>query len=118
MHIQGEALKKHSITAYEGARFFINQQWHQLPLFVSEKTLLPNPPPLTQSSITSFLASLSESITLLIVGSPQGVHFLTQAQQVACMQAKIGLECMKIDAACRTYNLLLAERRQVGLLLL
>ncbi len=50
---------------------------------------------------------------LLIFGSGARLRFAPPALQRALMQARIGFETMDTLAACRTYNILAGEGRQV-----
>ena len=50
---------------------------------------------------------------LIIFGSGARIRFVKPALTKALIQARIGLETMDTPAACRTYNVLLAESRSV-----
>lgn len=54
---------------------------------------------------------------ILLIGQTRS-SFLLPEQQAFFLQRKIGVECMSLDAACRTFNILLSEERNVGLLLI
>lgn len=56
------------------------------------------------------LVEHSPEVVLLGVGKIQA--FPDQAIQRAFMQHGIGLECMTLDAACRTFNVLMSENRR------
>ena len=45
-------------------------------------------------------------------------RFLTPGLMASLMARRIGLECMDNQAACRTYNILMAEGRKVALALI
>ena len=64
----------------------------------------------------AFLASLDLEIVLLGTGPRQ--RFPHPRLTAPLAQAGIGLEVMDLKAACRTYNILVAEERKVGLALL
>lgn len=68
----------------------------------------------------AFLFPLSnqDDIDLLIIGTGTLPKFLSGKQQVAIQQMGIGLESMNSESACRSFNLLLSDIRNVGLLLL
>jgi uncharacterized protein len=63
-----------------------------------------------------FLAKLGVEIVLLGTGSRQ--RFPHPRLTAALAQAGIGLEVMDLQAACRTYNILVAEERRVAAALL
>ena len=64
----------------------------------------------------TYLKSLSVEIVLLGTGARQ--RFPHPLLTAALAQAGIGLEVMDTQAACRTYNILVAEERKVAAALL
>jgi|SRR5690348_5130645 len=64
----------------------------------------------------SFLGTLHAEIVLLGTGPRQ--RFPHPRLTAALAQAGIGLEVMDVQAACRTYNILVAEERKVAAALL
>lgn len=64
----------------------------------------------------AFLKELKVEIILLGTGSRQ--RFPHPRLTAALAQAGIGLEVMDVQAACRTYNILVAEERKVAAALL
>jgi uncharacterized protein len=63
-----------------------------------------------------FLKELGAEIVLLGTGARQ--RFPHPRLTAALAQAGIGLEVMDVQAACRTYNILVAEERKVAAALL
>jgi uncharacterized protein len=63
-----------------------------------------------------FLKNLGAEIVLLGTGARQ--RFPHPRLTAALTQAGIGLEVMDLQAACRTYNILVAEERKVAAALL
>jgi uncharacterized protein len=55
---------------------------------------------------------------IVIIGSGKSLVFPKPEALRPLIEARIGYEVMDSRAACRTYNVLLAEGRKVGLLLL
>ena len=64
----------------------------------------------------TFLKSLKAEIVLLGTGARQRFPHPRLTAELA--QAGIGLEVMDLQAACRTYNILVAEERKVAAALL
>lgn len=64
---------------------------------------------ITVASLAAVLTPPSSSFLLLGTGKTQ--HFLSPAIRNALTSANIAFETMNTGAACRTYNLLLNERR-------
>jgi uncharacterized protein len=62
------------------------------------------------------LAGLKPEVVLLGTGKNQ--RFIHPRLSQALTEAGIGVECMDTPAACRTYNFLMAEGRQVAALLI
>ena len=69
-----------------------------------------------QLDATSFLAALDSEIILLGTGRTQ--HFPAPVTLRPLIDAGIGFEVMDTYAACRTYNILVAENRRVAAALL
>ena len=63
-----------------------------------------------------FLKSLNADILLLGTGARQ--RFPHPSLTAPLAQAGVGLEVMDVQAACRTYNILVAEERKVAAALL
>jgi uncharacterized protein len=64
----------------------------------------------------TYLKNLNVEIVLLGTGPKQ--RFPHPRLTAALAQAGIGLEVMDVQAACRTYNILVAEERKVAAALL
>jgi uncharacterized protein len=62
-------------------------------------------------------AGVSLDAEIVIIGSGQRLVFPKPEALRPLIDARIGYEVMDSRAACRTYNVLLAEGRKVGLLL-
>ncbi len=67
---------------------------------------------------TAPLLSLSGTIDVLLVGMGAEISHLPPALRASLEGAGIGVEVMNSPAACRTYNVLLAEGRRIALALL
>jgi uncharacterized protein len=66
----------------------------------------------------SIAAGVSLDAEIVIIGSGGKLVFPKPEALRPLIEARIGYEIMDSRAACRTYNVLLAEGRKVGLLLL
>jgi uncharacterized protein len=69
--------------------------------------------PLDAPSLAPALAE-GAALELLVLGTGAGHEPAAGDVRRAFAQAGVALESMNTGAACRTYNILLAERRQVG----
>ena len=68
--------------------------------------------------IDHLTTAIDEKTEVIIIGHKQLGQFLPPTTLQALAQHRIGIECMSIGAASRTYNVLLSERRRVTLGLL
>lgn len=66
---------------------------------------------------TKGIATAADAIDVLLVGTGVDVMHLPDPFQEALDAFDIGYEVMPTPSACRTYNVLLAEGRRVGLAL-
>jgi uncharacterized protein len=113
MQMQREMADFNTITHYDKTAVIIQGQRYEKNLIIGQKVILEWPvaqmEDLSQETLAPILA-LNPKVILLGRSSsvyPDPQIIVTLAQQ------KIGIECMTIDAACRTFNLLLSEGREV-----
>jgi uncharacterized protein len=72
-----------------------------------------SPAQIDAGSLAAALAA-PETLRLLLLGTGASVHIAAAEVQKLFMDAGVALESMDTGAACRTYNVLLAEGREVG----
>jgi uncharacterized protein len=109
-----------TITAYEKDSVEINAITYNYSLIV-----LPETKP-QQWSATSFeqlsaedFAQIEATIPdVVILGTGNKQRFVHPKLTAALAAKRIGVECMDNQAACRTYNILMAEGRKVALALI
>jgi uncharacterized protein len=101
-------------TAHGAGYVEINRVRHQGSLVVSADSITPWPPAsfeaLEEAHFAQLLALQPE---LVIFGSGSTLRFPHPRLSAALTNAGIGVEVMDTSAACRTYNILLAEDRRV-----
>jgi len=107
------------IRAYGGGEIKVNQEVYRGPVIVSASVIVPGPAiggagELAEAHAAPVLA-LEPELVLLGTGAQHsfpaaifGAQFLARG---------IGVEVMATGAACRTFNVLVAERRRVVALL-
>ena len=103
------------ITAYGEGYVAVNGQRHESSLIVTPEQVLPwNVSEFTKITIQDFekLKTLNAEIILLGTGPAQRFPHPSLTASLA------GLEVMDVKAACRTYNILVAEGRKVAAALL
>ena len=107
-------------TGYGEGYVMVNRQRHEHSLVVLRDRLVTDWQPAGFDQLTAGdfarLAELEPEIVLLGTGSR--LRFPRPELTRALIEARIGLEVMDIQAACRTYNILAAEERKVAAALL
>ena len=99
-------------TGYGEGYVAINRERHERSLIVGGDRLLFDWPQRwedLQADHFEFLRTLHPEIVLLGTGPTQ--KFPHPSLSRSLYEARIGLEIMSTDAACRTYNILVAEGR-------
>ncbi len=117
MEIQLEAREPHTIQSYSDVAVTVNHEVYSRSIIINRDTLITDWP-VTQASdlhATSLNTLIALKPEIIILGShhPDALRRLDLIRQL-CEQ-KIGVECMDIGAACRTFNVLLSEERDVVL---
>lgn len=109
------------IQGYGAGRFRIGQQVHEYSLLVSAEHVsrwnIADIASITLESLDAFL-NHTPPLEIILFGTGQGITPIPQSIRDALKQKKIGVDVMNTGAACRTYHVLLAEKRRVGVALL
>lgn len=103
-------------TGYGEGYVVVNKQRYERSLVVMPERVIPDWPvgsfDQLDASHFEFLATLNPEILLL--GTGKALRF-PQSALTRCLTTKrIGLEVMDTSAACRTYNILMTEGRNVA----
>ncbi|MEY4208190.1 MAG: hypothetical protein RLZZ20_1342 [Pseudomonadota bacterium] len=109
-----------TVTGYEDDWIEINAMRFEDSLLVLPE-LAPKPWPVTSFESLQpahFDAVADTNPDLVILGTGERQRFVPHRLLSALMSRRIGLECMDNRAACRTYNILMAEGRKVALALI
>lgn len=106
------------IQSYAGGVFKINGVTYQGPVYVfPEKTLIWNPQALQIHSLvpTDFdlLVENSHQIDVFLLGCGAHIQFLPANLKSSLKSKGLSPDVMDTGAACRTYNVLMAEGRRV-----
>ncbi len=107
------------IRAYGGGEIKVNEQIYRRPVIVSVSVIVPGPEvggadELAEAHAAAVLA-LEPDLVLLGTGARQSFPAAKFGTQFYARG--IGLEVMDTGAACRTFNVLVAEQRRVVALL-
>ena len=108
------------ITGYGEGFVEVNQQRHERSLVVMPDRLWNDWSGTTFEALAAgdleALAALGQEVILL--GTGPLLRFPRPELMRPLLQSRIGLEVMDVPAACRTYNILVAEGRKVAAALL
>lgn len=102
------------ILGIEPGRVRVGADWHARSLVVGAHYLNPDWPVQRLDELNEdHLASLLElKPELVIIGAGPPQQFLSPELQIAFIGKGIGVECMTLDAAARTFNVLMSEDRR------
>lgn len=119
MHIQQQRPMPFSIRGYDANGVLINDSHYRSSILISpegvlswEYTSLANLPD------EAFARLVQNTPELLLIGQKKPDLNVYPALAARLSALRIGCEIMQFDAACRTFNLLLAEGRKLHFLLL
>lgn len=108
------------IQSYKSGQFKISGKAYSGPVIVTpERTLdWAAPREVKDLAITHFEALESERPEVILLGTGKTMHFLSSELKKSLKDKGLNIECMDTGAACRTYNVLMAEGRIVAAALL
>lgn len=104
----------HTFTGYGEGYVLVDGERHERALIVMPGQLLPWPVAGFETLVAEHfaqIAALKPEVVLLGTGSR--LRFPHPQLSAPLARAGIGLEVMDVQAACRTYNILMAEERRV-----
>lgn len=106
---------RNTVTGYGPGYVEVAGRRYMSSLLVSGKRLVVDWPAASVESLAAdhFAAILELAPEIALLGTGAALRFPTPAQLAPLRQARIGVEVMDTQAACRTYNILLAEGRNV-----
>ena len=115
MHIQIENRAQNTIASYSESQLIVNDTVYQDNIVISSEHILSPWPVQSLMNLTiedmKALVELNPKI-ILIGHSTPGMQIPIAIPQWLSTQ-QIGVECMLLGAACRTFNVLLSEGRNV-----
>ncbi|MBN9229275.1 MAG: hypothetical protein BGO90_05185 [Legionella sp. 40-6] len=115
MNINLEATEAHAIQAYSDSQIQINAITYERSLIVSKEEIIPNLQvthirDIDEHEVQQLLKIKPE---VIIIGHKNTGEFINPRLVHQLGSLGIGVECMNLGAACRTYNVLLSEERAV-----
>jgi len=117
MHINLEAADDHSIQAYSDNEIRVNSVTYQKSVIVSSREIISDwaIDNIFQLNEESLEPLLRHTPNIIVIGHKQQGKFPPPSAFELLSKKRVGLECMSIGAACRTFNVLLSEQREVVL---
>ena len=109
------------IRSYGPGRFLIGEREWREPVLVTPTVTTPLSVTRAEEvgvDTLAFLKTIEPPTELLVLGCGARAVFVPPAQRASFKAAGLGLEVVDTGAACRIYNVLLAEGRRVAAVLL
>ncbi len=111
------------IQSYSGGRFKVSGERHDgaIVVFPSEtQDWAPSSHDICDLSVDDFEAVLAakDELDVILFGTGANQEFLQPALKTALKKNGVHVDVMDTGAACRTYNVLMAEGRRVAALLM
>jgi uncharacterized protein len=103
-------------TGYGDGYVSVNGTRYAASLVVLPRELVPDWPParFEQLAAAHFEALATREIEIVLLGTGARLRFPHPEVTRPLIDARIGCEVMDVPAACRTYNILMAEGRKVA----
>lgn len=110
------AADRQVIQSYGAGRFKVSGQAYETPVLVTpdETIVWPFSGDIAALTPDDFTLMTGKNIEILLLGCGPRAAFIKPALKAALKEKGFILEAMDTGAACRTYNVLLAEGRQVA----
>lgn len=110
---------QNSFTGYGEGYVLVNDQRHVASVIVLADRILPWSAVRFDGLVPKHFAELAElGVEVVLLGTGSRLRFPPPRLTQALVEAGVGLEVMDVQAACRTYNILVAEERRVAAALL
>ena len=118
LHLDGSA-GLNVFTGYAQGCVFVNGARHASNMIVMPERILPwSAAGFEQLALEDFEALSRLPLEVVLLGTGERLRFPHPRLTQPLAAARIGLEVMDVAAACRTYNILMAESRKVAAALL
>ena len=93
-------------TRYEGSVWILPEQTIAWPVSAIAEV--------SPESLKELLALASQHVRILLIGTGKSMLPLPSSWRAMAREANVAIEAMDTGAACRTYNVLLSEEREVA----
>lgn len=115
MKLHADRPAGHYIRSFEPGRLRLADRELTAAVIIAPDQLVEGWQPADPGAITleDLAPALALDPELIIVGTGLTQRFVSATVSAGIMRRGIGIECMATEAACRTYNILMAEDRRV-----
>jgi uncharacterized protein len=115
MRIAQDSASTNSIHSYTAGQIIVHEQVITTSVVITPEKIIEDLLPENVGALneTHFTKLVELHPEIIILGSGSTLHFPPAAYTAELLQQGIGIEVMATDAACRTFNVLLSEERQV-----
>jgi len=119
LHLES-ATAKNAITGYGEGYVMVNRQRFERSLVVLPERIISDWPATSFEALApEHLAALAGlDLEIILLGTGARLRFPRPEIMQSLIRSGVGVEVMDVQAACRTYNILLAEERRVAAALL
>jgi len=109
-----------TVTAYDDSGVEINAvRFSHSLIILPEVAPMAWPPASFEALTAEHFAQINATVPdVVILGTGKRQRFVHPRLTAALTDKRVGIECMDNQAACRTYNILMAEGRKVALALI
>ena len=120
MKLAKEVRQKNSIVSYTDKQIVLKDATIDIPCFLAKDYHTKvNINQLADINVNNIKPLVEKTkINILIIGTGNKQKFLSPKQQYLLYELKIAVDVMSNPSACRLYNLLLSDFREVALLIL
>ena len=115
-----EAIGKNAITGYGEGYVLVNQARHERTLVVLPDQLVTDWAASSFEALTAdhLAALLPLDAEIILLGTGPRIRFPRPEILAPLIRGRVGYEIMDVQAACRTFNILVSEERKVAAALL
>lgn len=115
-----DAVGKNAITGYGEGYVMVNRERHERTLVVLPDRLVTDWPATTFLALCAdhMEALLPLEADIVLLGTGASLQFPRAEVMAPLIRAGVGYEVMDVQAACRTFNILVSEERKVAAALL
>jgi uncharacterized protein len=117
---RSDAIGRNAITGYGEGYVLVNQARHERTLVVLADQLVTDWAASTFEALTAehLAALLALDAQIILLGTGPKLRFPKVEILAPLIRARVGYEIMDVQAACRTFNILVSEERKVAAALL